>query len=397
VDERWRDQLPSGFEALADTRGVMTEAAEHLTALFEAGRRFGEALVAAGLPQSAWRSQHASLRLLSDSLPEVSVGGWLARVEAFAAHDGLAWLHGTSDDLATFRAEVATLQAIAGPLYEAVQRLHRPTIGSRPDRPIQRVFRHPGVLPSLQGIAVLLGDLAALAPFLRPLAAHDWPAASSVRHGVATRTAPPWLAGDETDGPEAGGGVTFAPTRRLGGLHLSAALGTMLASLRQHGASLLRPLHARSWQSVGVALGVLLLVVAALVLAHHPTAPSTASHASGPATGGAHRATPRPTPTSQQTTPAPQATGTPTLQLALTCVVHGTTATLTLRNVGPAALRWQAKPPPTLRVTPDQGTLGVGQTTTAQVSALHKKTATGTVVVTATQGTASTSSSVDCR
>jgi hypothetical protein len=191
---------------------------------------------------------------------------------------------------------------------------------------------------------------------------------------------------------------------RLGGLHMLGALGGLWMTLRRRSASwlqwcssLLREPHPRRrWWIIG-AFGVLLLAVAALVLAHQPSATSTAPHVSSAAAGGAHHATPRPTSTSQHATVAPQATGTPALQLALTCVVQGPKAALTIRDAGPVALSWQAKPPPTLRVTPAQGTLEAGQTATAQVSALHKKTATGTVVVTATQGTASTSSSVDCR
>jgi hypothetical protein len=400
MDREDSGQFPQAFAGLRDVRGVMGEAAEHVADLGTACQELGAALVRAGLPQHAWRAPQASLHLLSASLPERSVGAWLARLERFARHDGLAWLHGTAHDLGALQDEVTQLSTIARPLCEAVQRLHRPTVGARPDRPIQRVLGHPDVLPPLQELMELLEDLEALAPFLRPLAPHDWPAGSDVHHGAAEHMAPPWLAADETEDPEADGGVAFAPTHRLGGRRLKAALGAVLARLRpqaQPGGVRFRPLRTRLGPLVAVALGVVLLAVAAVVLAHQPTASLTASHAPGTAAGGAARGTPRPTPTRQHATATPQTTGTPALQLALTCVIQGSTASLTIRDAGSSALRWQAKPPPTLRVTPAQGTLEAGQTATAQVSALHKKTPTGTVVVTATQDTASTSSSVACR
>jgi hypothetical protein len=396
-------QLPQAFAGLRDVRGVMGEAAEHVADLGTPCHALSAAFVQAGLPEAAWRAPQASLHLLSASLPEVSVGTWLARVERFARHDGLAWLHGTARDLGVLQEEVAHLSAIAGPLCEAVQRLQRPTIGNRADRPLQRVFSSPDALPPLQDLTELLADLEALAPFLRPLAARDWPALTRGQHAASDGQASSWLRAADPARIEPSAGVAFAPTRRLGGVRLPAALSDIVTTLRarvsslvQQGASRLRPPQLRRrWQVAG-ALGVLLLAVAALVLTHPPSPSSTASHVSGTAAGGAHRATPHPTPTSQHATSAPQATEAPAVQLSLTCVVQGTTATLTIRDAGTSELHWQAKPPPTLRVTPAQGTLEAGQTAMAQVSAVHKKTATGTVVVTATQGGASTSSSVDC-
>jgi hypothetical protein len=164
VDREDSGQWPQAFAGLRDVHGIMGEAAEHVADLGAASHVLGGALLRAGLPEAAWRAPQASLRLLSDSLPELSVGAWLTRVEHFADHDGLAWLHGTTRDLDALREEVTHLSAIARPLYDAVQRLRQPTIGNRVDRPIQRVFGHPGVLPPLQDLTVLLEDLEALAP-----------------------------------------------------------------------------------------------------------------------------------------------------------------------------------------------------------------------------------------
>jgi hypothetical protein len=392
-------QLPQAFAALSDVRGVMGEAAEHLADLVTASHELGAALIRAGLPQSAWGARQASLRLLSDSVPELSVGAWLTRVERFARHDGLAWLHGTARDHSALREEVTHLSAIARPLCEAVQRLHRPTIGNRSVRPIQRVFGHPSVLPPLQNLTELLRDLEALAPFLRPLTERDRPAPPYGQRTASDAEASPPSGAGAPSRSEPGASVAFAPTTRLGGSRIPAALRGFLTVLRGRFSSQLRQPHPhRRWWITG-ALGVFLLAVAALVLTHQP---STTPRESGATSGGARSATTHPTRTATarvQTTatPSSQATGAPALRLALTCVVHGTTATLTIRDAGPSALSWQAKPPPSLRVTPAQGTLDAGQTATAQVSAVHKKTATGTVLVTATQGTASTSSSVDCQ
>jgi len=97
------------------------------------------------------------------------------------------------------------------------------------------------------------------------------------------------------------------------------------------------------------------------------------------------------------TSPSPRATAAPTPKLALTCAGQGATAALTLKNISAFPLTWQAQPPPTLSVSPAQGTLQAGQSTTVQVRAVNKKTVSGTITVVATHNTLTTQDKVSCR
>ena len=80
---------------------------------------------------------------------------------------------------------VITHHGLAQALREVVQRLQRPTIGNRGDRPLHRVFSHPGVLPPIDDIGAILGSLIELAPFMRPLAPQAWQAAAGARDAPA--------------------------------------------------------------------------------------------------------------------------------------------------------------------------------------------------------------------
>jgi hypothetical protein len=95
--------------------------------------------------------------------------------------------------------------------------------------------------------------------------------------------------------------------------------------------------------------------------------------------------------------PTPRPTLAPTPKLAITCAVQGATATLTLKNVSTLPLTWQSQSPPTLTVSPAQGALQVGQSASVQVSAVNKKTISGTITVVATHDTLSTQDKVSCR
>jgi len=95
--------------------------------------------------------------------------------------------------------------------------------------------------------------------------------------------------------------------------------------------------------------------------------------------------------------PTPRVTPALTPKLALTCAVQGAMATLTLNNVSAVSLTWQARPPPTLTVSPAQGTLQAGQSASVQVSAVNKKTVSGTITMLATHDTLTTQDKVSCR
>ncbi len=94
----------------------MLEVADELADLHGAATRLGDALEAAGMPGSAWRSQDASLRLISRKLPDITVDRFITRLAEFAAGAGPDWLHGDADDLDRFQREVQALYRVAARL-----------------------------------------------------------------------------------------------------------------------------------------------------------------------------------------------------------------------------------------------------------------------------------------
>jgi hypothetical protein len=434
VDDE-RHARRSEYRALSDTRGVMREAADRLADLHDATRRWGAALVAAGLPEAAWSSEQANLQVLSESLPAVSVRAFMTRLDNFAVHRGLAWLHGDRYDLESLREEVTAFVGVVRPLHEAVQRLHKSTVGNRTPQSVPRIWSHPGVLPPLDDIAEILEDLAALAPFMRPLATQEWHSALGTApavvempftespSGVPLLPLPSQGKGDGGLGQPAPPGWTQPPadhvgsswsdaprpdadgaTRRLAStvFIVSGRLRRILSAL----SSLVR--RSRSDLRLAVVGGVIVVLVLSALLVSRLSGALTATPGAGTTTTSTSHgtgATPTMstrTPTAASTvtpaiTPSPQSTAMTSPKLALTCVVHGVTATLTIQNLTASAVTWKVQPPPTLAVSPAQGTLGAGQSTSAQVTPHHKKPPTGTITVVATQGSASASFSVSCR
>src|SRR6476646_1248895 len=94
-----KDDLPERYAALADTPRVMGEALAALTDFHGAAMEMEKALIDAGLPKPIWRSEQATLRLLSPALPAITLDAYLMRLEQFATRDGPTWLHGAHDDL----------------------------------------------------------------------------------------------------------------------------------------------------------------------------------------------------------------------------------------------------------------------------------------------------------
>src|SRR5215471_604445 len=97
-----RDQMSTLYGALTDVPHVMGMAVDLLADLQNATVELGRALVDAGLPKRAWRSEQATLRLLSPALPAITIEAFLTRLEQFAQRDGPRWLHGTRDELTVF-------------------------------------------------------------------------------------------------------------------------------------------------------------------------------------------------------------------------------------------------------------------------------------------------------
>src|SRR5262249_12847696 len=147
----WRrvpNQVSERSATLPDPSRLMRQAVDRLGDLGNATAALGEALVAAGLPRHAWRSEQATLRLISEALPAITFGAFLARLEDFAARTGPLWLRGTHDDLDAFNAEVGVLSEVARPLLGAARRLQRtPSFGRRRGTDhgssLERALRHP--------------------------------------------------------------------------------------------------------------------------------------------------------------------------------------------------------------------------------------------------------------
>ena len=401
-NRQFKDRVPQHDTALADTPRVMAETLDALADLHDATTALGEALVDAGLPRHAWRSEQAAFHLLSTALPEISVGAFLTRLEEFATRDGPDWLRGDDRDLAEFHEKVGILSDAAYPLQDVVHRLQRAPVGPRTDHPLQRVMRQPRLQTPLDTIVEILGDFKALAPFMRPLTSEQWRALlQSQAHGSPQAGVRPV----ETI-------ATRPQTHRsdsvLSSSRVKAVAATVRSVLVTNSTRLLRGISSlrRRPRAVRWLAGAgLLLVVAVVVLtlSYRSHAPLQVSSASSPSTSvtalaGSGSATasatesPAPSPPPGATAPAGS-----TLKLALTCVASGATATLTVKNLDSSSFTWQVQSPPTLSVSPTQGTLEAGQSATAQVSAKNKKMATGTITVTASQRTLSTQEKVSCR
>ncbi|HEY7092929.1 MAG TPA: hypothetical protein VH393_07110 [Ktedonobacterales bacterium] len=399
---RIKDQLPERYAALADTPRVMGEALNSLTDLSSATMEVEKALVDAGLPKPVWRSEQAMLRLLSPVLPAITVEAYLTRLEQFATRDGPTWLHGAHDDLATFHREVSVLAQVTRPLREVVQRLQRLPVempgGPRSDYPLQRVVRDPRLEPPLDTIAEILSDLEALAPFMRPLTPEQWRALQRPSRLFPARiwsAVTAWVGGLRSRGSASPAQVTTGSAAKA-----SSILGASRAWALQR----LSWLRSRTRaQRVLLAAGLLFAIVAgfaALAFARQPhvttLSPIASSSAVRTVLAGSGTATALPT-TSPVPSPTSDATPGPAPKLTGACKVHGATATLTIKNTGVSSFTWQAQPPPTLAVSPAQGVLQAGQSATVQVSAVNKKTASGTITVTASHNTVSTEEKVSCR
>ncbi|HEV8192156.1 MAG TPA: hypothetical protein VGP82_11845 [Ktedonobacterales bacterium] len=443
---RFQGPLSERSATLADPSRIMRETLERLADLDDATVALGEGLVAAGLPRRAWRSEQATLRLLSDALPAITLGAFLARLEAFAARNGPDWLRGTHDDREAFHAEVGVLSEVARPLLGAARRLQRtpPAAGRRGaghSGSLERALRHPRLEAPLATIAETLSGFEARAPLMRAMqAVQPLPPAHPDAHARVPQAprvpdlsdlaphvasdprpaAPTAAGGPRIDGSQASQlsevGEVGPPAARL---RAKVAAFTAkirparsgvptwpvwLVGLRQRLSASGRRLRGRRLAASAVL--VLAVVVAGTLLAlSHRTLTSSVSTSlasvSSPAAAltalaGSSTAT-APETGAPTAAPAPSATAQPALKLALSCALHGATATLTLKNVGTSSFTWQAEPPPSLTAAPAQGTLAVGQSAVVQVSAKNKKTATGTIRVIASHDNQSTEDRVSCR
>jgi hypothetical protein len=358
-------EVPADIAAQIDRRGVMLEAAEHVAELHHATTRLGDALVTAGLPGRAWRSDDALLSLLDESLPDVTVDALITRLAEFGADLGPVWLHGNARDLEDFHQEVAVLRDAVRPLRTNAQHLRMGTAGRFAELPIERAFASALVATPLDLLAAILRDLELLAPVMTPLAPEEWDAT------------PP-------EGPPR----TLSAFSREGAPPFSGAEGRArdrvpVATDRQHAsqtspgaeallATLLRRLRASSaWlqaHKLVATAGLILALAAAVALvqvASRPAAPSLSALAITPT------------------------------QLALTC--SGRAATLSLQNEGKLPLAWQAEPPAAVGVAPARGTLQPGQRVLLRVTARSRKPGYGAIIIATADHTATVPYTMTCR
>jgi hypothetical protein len=407
-----RDQLSTLYGALTDTPHVMGMAADTLADLHDATGELGRALVDAGLPKRAWRSEQATLSLLSPALPAITIEAFLTRLEQFAERDGPRWLHGTHDDLAKFHKGVVIFANVARPLREVVDRLP-PLPADGPGRPrgnraLQQVMRHRALQTPLDTIVAILSDLEALAPSMRPVTPERWRPVRRARRSPVARLqgmVAAWASGLQMRWPHGTPSSSQAAPEGVsetaqGAANARSVLGPGRASALQRLSLLRRRGRVQGWLAV-VALCVTVgAVLAVFVFARQPhmtdQTPSLSSSAVLTALAGSGAAAA--SATGAATLPStPRVTPALTPKLTLTCAVQGATATLTLKNVSAVSLTWQAQPPPTLTVSPAEGTLQAGQSASVQVSAVNKKTVSGTITVLATHDTLTSQDKVSCR
>lgn len=410
VNEDLLRRLPEEYSALADHRRVMLEVADELAELHSAAMRLGDALESAGLPGRAWRSPDAALRLVVRKLPDITVDDFITRLAEFAAGEGPAWLRGSRGDLERFHREVAALFKVAHRLREALE--HRSPPSERHQRPrmIERAFGSTRVLDALGAVDTILGDFKALEPFMAPLAPEEWDTAAS---GHAESELP---ASEESRGVHGTLPLSASPARLRDFARATAAPRQLSADGARNPLTqlihLLRGLSAgsaRSKRRVALGAGLLagLLVLGSLLVALvlHQVSPAHPPAAGATATSGAPAQTAVSSPAvASTTTPLPRSRPTatktpgPVPALALTCASSGSSATLTIKNIGTTSITWKASAPGSLIVYPSQGQLAVGESRTPSVTTNSgKRHVTGTITVTASNGTASKSFSVSCQ
>jgi hypothetical protein len=247
---------------------------------------------------------------------------------------------------------------------------------------------------------VILSDLEALAPFMRPLTPKQWSAVRRARHrpwvriqGIIAAWSGSLQKRLRHEGPSE---ATFenarpAPHTRTGVGRAHAWALQSLSAVRRRG-------RAQIWLAIVALVVTIMAGLAVLGFARRPhttsQTPSFSSSAVLTALSGSGAASATETAT---LSPTPRATLALAPKLALTCVVNGATAVLTLQNVGAIPLSWQAQSPPTLTVSPAKGAVLAGQSVHLQVTTVNKKAVSGTITVVATHDTLTTQEKVSCR
>jgi hypothetical protein len=174
VDRDTGDQIADDYAALHDPYQVMMEVLELVRDLQQSTNRLGDAIVAGGLNARDWRSSEASLGLLSDQLPDITLDELITRLAEFSAAQGPDWLHGGPAEVERFKDEVQILYGVTRPLRVAAQRLRMLPAYERSEIPLEHALGSARVGTPLDLVAATLSDLEALSPYLVPLTAQQW-------------------------------------------------------------------------------------------------------------------------------------------------------------------------------------------------------------------------------
>ncbi|MGH2484729.1 MAG: BACON domain-containing protein, partial [Ktedonobacterales bacterium] len=335
--------------------------------------KLGDALVAAGLPARSWLGPAARLRLLDDTLPDVTVDDVISRLAEFAAGMAPGWLRGDRASVARFNAEVATLDGVTHGLRLAAQRERMASLRGRSGNPLPRAFGDARVGTQLDLLARDLRDLAALAPFLAPLSAAEWQEITGGQRVDPARIAAPAPAAvappaapqaytrlrDFAAPSSSGAGMGRAPV-------LSVRLGEAMGRVRVSTQALAARVSPRRWLAVGVVALALVLATGLLTLVNSPSQTSAPALSATPAT------------------------------ISLGCSTKAAAVKLTLRNTTKAALVWSVSPATGVQVSITHGTLKANTSVALTVTAHGAKASKGTLAFIAGNTRATVAYSVTC-
>jgi hypothetical protein len=386
MDEELLRQLPEEYARLADRRGVMHEAAELVVELHQAVTQLGDVIARAGLLGRDWRSPEAELSLLSDELPAMTVDELITHLAEFAASTGPDRLHGDRAAIAVFSDEAANLYGLLRSLHAATQRTHLAHAHERGDLPIEAAFGNVRVVAALEQVTHVLGDLVALAPFMRPLSADEWqpmpPPSAALGAEVTLDPVSPAA-------PPASAFGRFSRLPHWSGHHARQLEPAPTAPLDQRPASVRQALERMAGTGErrvrafahGLHLSVRLAAILGLILL-------LATGALLLEVTHVGQAQPRSTPSAALAiSPA---------RLVFACAPRAHMVELTLKNATTRTLSWQAHVPTALTLSPAHGSLAAGRSVALRVGVRSTRPGTGTLTITGAGTTLSVPYTIAC-
>ena len=414
------DELPDEYAALADAREVMREVIELVEELRVSAKKLGDAIAAAGFPAREWIGPDATLALLGEQFPDISLDAFLTRLAEFANGMGPSWLRGAEAEIALFTDDAQILYGVARPLRVFAQRQRMLPARERGDLPLERALADGRVGTQIDLLTGYLRDLDALAPYIVPLTPSEWnalipppppanppPALQSPQPpqpppqalqpgfmpGVAPVSmpmqsqqlqqqwppayqqqpaplvnAPPWENAGAADTPQTYSRLRdFSPPPADPAASPGQSWETVLRV--PNGQGMLALLRRHKWMVLGITVllfsaGTGLLSLAALR-------------------------------TNAFSTPTSHLSATPTT-LRFSCAGKGATAKLTLRNPGASSLTWTLKPPAALRVSATHATVAPRASVTVTATSTGHAATHGSLTFSASDGTLTVPYTITC-